>query len=150
MAPALSTLRTPNRFQSLGDSVAPIGHPSTIADRAKPAVNGGRPITPCTNTGRKVVSPIITMPANSEAALTAAIGRRPQRSSEIIGSGERRSWTMNPATAATAITPMTAISVELAVENAVMSAMIAAMATVNTPALTWSIVPRASDFFSCR
>ena len=94
--------------------------------------------------------PIITMPANSDEALTAAIGRRPQRSSEIIGSGERRSWTTKPATAATAIAPMAAISAQPAVENAVMKAMIAAMAMVNTPALRWSIVPRASDFFSCR
>ena len=37
--------------------------------------------------GRKVVSPIITMPESSDAALAAAIGRRPQSFSEIIGSG---------------------------------------------------------------
>ena len=56
-------------------------------------------ITPWTNTGRNVVSPIITMPHSSEAPLAAAIGLRPQSSSEIIGSGDRRSWITNSATA---------------------------------------------------
>ena len=93
-AEALETARTP--------TVAPIGHPSTIADRAKPATSGDFCITPCTNTGRKVVSPIITMPESSDAALAAAIGRRPQRSSEIIGSGERRSCRTNRTIATTA------------------------------------------------
>ena len=129
-------MRRPKRFQSLGDNVAPIGHPSTIADSAKPAVSGGLPITPWTKTGKKVVRPIITMPANNEDALTAAIGRRPQRASEIIGSGERRSWTTKAATATTAIALMIAISVQPAVEKAVIAAITAAMAIVNTPALT--------------
>ena len=94
--------QTPKRAQMRGESVAPIGQPSTIAESAKPATSGGFRITPWTKTGRKVVSPMITMPANSDEALTAAIGLRPQSSSEIIGSGERRSWTTNAATAATA------------------------------------------------
>ena len=106
-----------------------------MADSAKPAMSGGFCITPWTKTGRKVVSPIITMPANRDEALTAAIGRRPQSSSEIIGSGERRSWTTKATTAAAAMAVMTAISVRLAVESAVRSAITAAMATVKTPAL---------------
>ena len=42
------------------------------------------------------------MPERSDAALEAAIGRRPQRSSEIIGSGDRRSCRTNRTTATTA------------------------------------------------
>ena len=148
--PARTTGRTPTRDQMRGERVAPIGQPSTIAERAKPATSGGLCITPWTKTGRKVVSPMITMPANSEEALTAAIGRRPQSSSEIIGSGERRSWTTKATTAATATRVMRAISPRPAVASAVRSAITAAMAMVKTPALTWSIRPRASDLFSCR
>ena len=96
------TARTPNRRNPRTPIVAPTGHPSTIADRAKPAINGDFCITPWTKTGRNVVSPIITMPDRSEAPLAAAIGLRPQSSSEIIGSGDRRSWITNNATATTA------------------------------------------------
>ena len=56
-----------------------------------------RRITPWTKTGRNVVRPIIVTPDNSEAALAAAIVRRPQSFSEIIGSGERRSCTTKSA-----------------------------------------------------
>ena len=81
------------------------------------------------------MSPIITMPESSEAPLAAAIGRRPQSSSEIIGSGDRRSWSANSATATTATAVTSPISNRPEVENAVRSAMIAAMATVNRAAL---------------
>ena len=81
------------------------------------------------------MSPIITMPASSEAPLAAAIGLLPQSSSEIIGSGDRRSWITNSAIATTATKVMREISNRPEVENAVRSAMIAAMAIVNTPAL---------------
>ena len=106
-----------------------------MADRAKPAISGDFPITPWTNTGRNDVSPIITMPESSEAPLAAAIGLRPQSSSEIIGSGDRRSWITNSATATAAATVMSPISNRPEVENAVRSAMIAAMAMVKIPAL---------------
>ena len=78
------------------------------------------------------MSPIITMPDSSEAPLAAAIGLRPQSSSEIIGSGDRRSWITNSATATAATTVMSPISNRPEVESAVRSAMIAAMAIVNT------------------
>ena len=48
------------------------------AESEKPAISGDLPITPWTKTGRKVVSPMIAMPAKSEEALTAAIGRAPR------------------------------------------------------------------------
>ena len=82
-----------------------------------------------------MVSPIIVMPESSEAPFAAAIGLRPQSSSEIIGSGERRSWAMNMRAAMTATAVASSISVRSEVESAVRSAMIAAMAMVNTPAL---------------
>ena len=82
-----------------------------------------------------MVRPIIVTPDSSEAALAAAIVRRPHSFSEIIGSGERRSWTTKPTVAAIAITVMTVISLALAEEIAVRSAMMAAMASANTPAL---------------
>ena len=85
--------------------------------------------------GKKVVSPMITMPESSEAPLTAAIGLRPQSSSDIIGSGDRRSWTTNNATATIATMEMSATSVQLDVDSAVRAAMIAAIAIANTPAL---------------
>ena len=81
------------------------------------------------------MSPIITMPESSEAPLAAAIGLRPQSSSEIIGSGDRRSWTTNNATATTAALVTNPISNRPEVESAVRSAMIAAIATVNRAAL---------------
>ena len=75
------------------------------------------------------------MPERSDAPLAAAIGLRPQSSSEIIGSGDRRSWTTNNATATTAAKVMMEISVPFEVETAVRSAITAAIAIVNTPAL---------------
>ena len=129
------TARTPNRRNPRTPIVAPTGHPSTITEREKPAISGDFCITPWTNTGRNVVSPIITMPDRSDAPLAAAIGLRPQSSSEIIGSGDRRSWITNNTTATTATAVMSAISAPSEAESAVKSAMIAAMATVNRPAL---------------
>ena len=148
--PSRKTARTPKRRKPRTPTVAPIGQPSTIADRAKPATSGDFCITPCTNTGRKVVSPIITMPVRSEAPFAAAIGRRPQRSSEIIGSGERRSCITNSATATTATRVVSPISNRPEVENAVRSTMTAAMATVKIPALKWSILPPPRTRSSCR
>ncbi len=148
--PVRKTARTPNRPNPRTPIVAPTGHPSTIAERAKPAINGDFCITPCTKTGRNVVSPIITMPDRSEAPFAAAIGLRPQSSSEIIGSGDRRSWITNNATATTATAVMIEISTPSDVDSAVRSAMIAAMAIVNAPALKWSILPRPRTLFSWR
>ena len=128
--PSRSTARTPKRRKPRTPIVAPTGQPSTIADRAKPAISGDFCITPWTNTGRNVVSPIITMPDRSEAPLAAAIGRRPQSSSEIIGSGDRRSCSTNSATATTATSVVSPISSRPEVESAVRSTMMAAMATV--------------------
>src|SRR5208283_3846587 len=93
---------------------------------------------------------MITMPANSDEALTAAIGLLPQRPNAIIGSGERRSCQTKVATAMTATAASSADSLRLAVENAVMVAITAAMARTKTPALTWSIRPRAAETRSCR
>ena len=90
------------------------------------------------------------MPARSEAPLAAAIGRRPQSSSEIIGSGDRRSCRTNSTTATTATRVVSPISSRPEVESAVRSAMMAAMATVNMPALRWSILPRPRTLFSCK
>ena len=133
--PTRSMARTPKRLRpTRTPTVAPIGHPSTIAESAKPPMSGDCCITPCTNTGRNVVSPIITMPARSDAPLAAAIGRRPQSSSEIIGSGDRRSCRTNSTTATTATRVVSPISSRPEVESAVRSAMMAAMATVNMPA----------------
>ena len=67
--PSRSTARTPKRRKPRTPTVAPIGQPSTIADRAKPATSGDFCITPCTNTGRNVVSPIITMPHQKRGAV---------------------------------------------------------------------------------
>src|SRR5574337_802185 len=44
--PVRRIVRMPKIVQKRGDSVAPIGQPSTIAERAKPAVSGDLPITP--------------------------------------------------------------------------------------------------------
>ena len=56
--PARSTARTPNRLRpERTPTVAPTGHPSTIAESAKPPISGDFCITPCTNTGRNVREP---------------------------------------------------------------------------------------------
>ena len=76
--PTRSTGRTPNRLKKRTPTVAPTGQPITIAESAKPATSGESCITPWTNIGRNEVRPIITMPQSREAALAAAIGRRPR------------------------------------------------------------------------
>ena len=125
---------------------------STIAERAKPGASGGRCITPWTKRGRKVVSPMITMPART------ATTHRPRRlaggsrgSSEIIGSGERRSWTTRRrrrrrrrwAVMHRPI-PMLGLVVE---KRGSGPRHHRGDGEVNTLALTWSIRPRASDLF---
>ena len=90
------------------------------------------------------------MPARSEAPFAAAIGRRPHSLSEIIGSGERRSCSTNKPVATTAKAVISVISLQLDVDSAVRSAMIAAMAMVKTPALRWSILRRSCLMFSWR
>ena len=67
--------------------------------------------------------------------MAAAIGRRPHSFSDIIGSGERRSCQTNKATLTIAKALMKAVSVQFEVETAVRSAITAAIAIVNTPAL---------------
>ena len=75
------------------------------------------------------------MPDRSEAPLAEAIGLRPQSSSDIIGSGERRSRNTKSPTATAATAVMSATSVPPEVESAVKAAMMAAIAIVNTPAV---------------
>ncbi len=94
--------------------------------------------------------PIMAMPESADAALAAAIVRRPHSFSEIIGSGERRSWITNTIVETIAIAVSAAISRTPAEEIAVRSAMTAVIASANAPALRWSIRPSLRSTFSCR